>query len=98
MKTLTRLDLQDSLMKLGFLSRMEATRMVDSVLSEASNGIARQRVLKIAGFGTFFLRDKKERIGRNPKTGKEVMITPRQSISFRSSILLKKIILKRAEA
>ena len=87
--TLTRADLAESLHgKIG-LSRAESARMVETILDMMSDALARGENVKISGFGTFVLRDKGERIGRNPKTGEEVPITPRRVLSFRPSHLMK---------
>src|SRR5688572_13020954 len=88
--TLTRADLADTLnRKLGF-SRAEALDLVESILRNMCQAMSRGENVKISGFGTFVLRDKKERVGRNPKTGVEVPITPRRVMTFRASQLLKK--------
>jgi len=63
--------------------------LVESLLDEITNALVKEGHVKISSFGTFHIRTKSERIGRNPKTGKEVMITPRKSLSFRASHLLK---------
>ena len=74
--------------KLG-LSRSESLGMVESILSLMSDALASGENVKISGFGTFLLRDKSERIGRNPKTGVEVPITSRRVLTFRASQVLK---------
>ncbi|MGN3973540.1 integration host factor subunit alpha [Tsuneonella sp. SYSU-LHT278] len=87
--TLTRADLADTInRKLGF-SRAESLELVESILRHMCEAMSRGENVKISGFGTFVLRDKKERIGRNPKTGIEVPITPRRVMTFRASQLLK---------
>ena len=87
--TLTRADLAETInRKMGF-SRAESLDMVESVLAHMCNAMKDGENVKISGFGTFVLRDKKERIGRNPKTGVEVPITPRRVMTFRASQLLK---------
>jgi integration host factor subunit alpha len=63
--------------------------MVETILTHMSNALAKGENLKISGFGSFMLRDKAERIGRNPKTGVEVPITPRRVLTFRASQMLK---------
>ena len=74
--------------KLG-LSRSESLGMVESILGLMSDALASGENVKISGFGTFLLRDKSERIGRNPKTGVEVPITSRRVLTFRASQVLK---------
>lgn len=87
--TLTRADLADSInRKMGF-SRAESLAMVESILAKMCDAMADGENVKISGFGTFLLRDKKERVGRNPKTGVEVPITPRRVMTFRASQKLK---------
>lgn len=89
MSTLTRADLADAInRKLGF-SRSEALAMVESILGLMGGALAQGENVKISGFGTFLLRDKNERVGRNPKTGIEVPITPRRVLTFRASQMLK---------
>lgn len=63
--------------------------MVESILEHMSTALERGENVKISGFGTFLLRDKGERVGRNPKTGIEVPITPRRVMTFRASQMLK---------
>ena len=92
--TLTRADLAEAInRKMGF-SRAESLDMVESVLDHMSEALKRGENVKISGFGSFVLRDKKERIGRNPKTGVEVPITPRRVMTFRASQLLRERIAK----
>ncbi len=87
--TLTRADLADTInRKLGF-SRAESLELVEAILRHMCEAMSNGENVKISGFGTFVLRDKKERIGRNPKTGVEVPITPRRVLTFRASQLLK---------
>ena len=89
MNTLTRADLAEAINhKLG-LSRTDALAMVEAILSHMTEALAEGENVKISGFGTFLLRDKSERIGRNPKTGVEVPITPRRVMTFRASQMLK---------
>ena len=87
--TLTRADLAETInRKMGF-SRSESLALVESILTHMCNAMAHGENVKISGFGTFLLRDKKERVGRNPKTGVEVPITPRRVMTFRASQILK---------
>jgi integration host factor subunit alpha len=87
--TLTRADLAEVInRKLGF-SRAESLAMVETILDHMGEALAEGQNVKISGFGTFLLRDKKQRIGRNPKTGIEVPITPRRVLTFRASQILK---------
>ena len=87
--TLTRADLAEKInRKVGF-SRSESLAMVEAILDHMCGALAKGDNVKISGFGSFVLRDKNERIGRNPKTGVEVPITPRRVLTFRASQLLK---------
>jgi integration host factor subunit alpha len=87
--TQTRADLAESINRRVGLSRADSLDMVESVLRHMCEALAVGENVKISGFGTFLLRDKAERIGRNPKTGIEVPITPRRVLTFRASQMLK---------
>jgi integration host factor subunit alpha len=94
MNTLTRADLAESLnRKLGF-SRAESLDLVEAMLRIMCHALGEGENVKISGFGTFLLRDKSQRIGRNPRTGVEVPITPRRVLTFRASQMLKERIAK----
>lgn len=87
--TLTRADIAEKIyLKLG-LSRNESANLVEQVLEEMSSSLKRGEAVKISAFGSFVLRQKNERIGRNPKTGVEVPITPRRVMVFKASHVLK---------
>ncbi|HXF53545.1 MAG TPA: integration host factor subunit alpha [Hyphomicrobiaceae bacterium] len=88
-KTLTRADLADALVQKVGLPRNESHEMVEMVLAEISNTLARGEGVKLSSFGSFGIRQKGQRIGRNPKTGKEVPITPRRVLVFRPSHIMK---------
>jgi integration host factor subunit alpha len=88
-KTVTRADLADSLYQQLGLSRSESAELVDSVFEEMTDALLAGENVKISGFGSFILRDKKGRVGRNPKTGVEAHITPRRVLVFKASHLLK---------
>ena len=94
MNTLTRADLADAINRKLGLSRSESLTMVESILTHMGDAMESGENVKISGFGTFLLRDKAQRIGRNPKTGVEVPITPRRVLTFRASQLLKDRIAK----
>lgn len=87
--TLTRADLAETINRKMGLSRAESLDMVEEILDQMSDAMAKGQNVKISGFGSFILRDKRERVGRNPKTGIEVPITPRRVMTFRASQLLK---------
>jgi len=88
-KTLTRMDLADAVHEEVGLSRNESADLVEGVLTHMSDALANGNGVKISSFGTFSIRDKAARVGRNPKTGEEVPITPRRVLSFRPSHLMK---------
>ena len=94
MSTLTRADLAEALNRKLGLSRSESLGMVEAILDQMSDALEQGENVKISGFGTFLLRDKGERVGRNPKTGVEVPITPRRVLTFRASQMLKDRIIK----
>lgn len=83
--TLTRADLAELLNRKVGLSRSESAAIVEQVLQFVCEALEQGENVKISGFGTFVLRDKRERVGRNPKTGVEVPITPRRVLTFRPS-------------
>lgn len=83
--TLTRADIAAKINHKIGLSRNEAATIVESILDHVSDALTRGENVKISGFGTFVLRDKSQRIGRNPKTGVEVPILPRRVMTFRAS-------------
>ncbi len=87
--TMTRADLTDAVYQEVGLSRNESADLVDSVLSEIAGALVDGEVVKISSFGSFSVRQKGERIGRNPKTGEEVPILPRRVLIFRASNVLK---------
>ena len=88
-KTTTRSTLSEAVFKNVGLSRNESASLVDSVFSEILSSLINGDDVKISSFGTFIVRQKKERIGRNPKTGEEVPITARSVVTFRASNVLK---------
>jgi integration host factor subunit alpha len=87
--TLTRADLAESLHKNVGLSKAESSKLVESILDHMSNALAQGENVKISGFGSFLLRDKGARVGRNPKTGVEVPIAPRRVLTFRASQMMR---------
>ncbi|MDR6788802.1 integration host factor subunit alpha [Sphingomonas sp. BE138] len=86
---MTRADLAESLHKQVGLSRADSARFVEQILDHMCGALAEGENVKISGFGTFVLRDKGERIGRNPKTGVEVPIAPRRVLTFRASQMMR---------
>ena len=88
-KTLTRADLAEALVNKVGLPRNESQDVVEMVLGEISTALARGEGVKLSSFGSFGIRQKGQRVGRNPKTGKEVPITPRRVLVFRPSNIMK---------
>ena len=87
--TVTRADLSEAVYREIGLSRSESAILVETVIDHISGSLLKGETVKLAGFGTFSLRDKKERIGRNPKTGKEVPITSRRVLVFKPSKIMR---------
>ena len=88
-RTVTRADLSEAVyQKLG-LSRTESSALVEAVLAEICGGLVRGEAVKLSSFGSFLVRSKGQRIGRNPKTGVEVPIEPRRVLVFKPSNVLK---------
>ncbi len=92
--TLTRADLSDVVHRRLGLSRAESAGVVERVLHHMCHALADGHNVKVSGFGTFILRDKGQRIGRNPKTGIEVPIAPRRVMTFRASQIMRDRIAK----
>jgi integration host factor subunit alpha len=90
--TVTRADLSEAVYQEVGLSRNESADLVESVLSEIADTLTRGETVKISSFGSFSVRQKGQRIGRNPKTGEEVPILPRKVLVFRASNVLKSMI------
>lgn len=87
--TLTRADLAESLHRNVGLSKAESSKLVESILDHMTGALAKGENVKISGFGSFLLRDKGARVGRNPKTGVEVPIAPRRVLTFRASQMMR---------
>ncbi len=87
--TITRAQLSESVYREVGLSRNESAELLEAVLRQVSDALARGESVKISSFGSFSVRRKEQRIGRNPKTGEEVPILPRKVLVFRPSQVLK---------
>lgn len=93
LKTLTRAELRESVYsRLPQLSRSQISNLVDAVFEEMALAFLRDEPVKLRGFGTFKIRKKRQRIGRNPKTGVDAIITPRKVITFHASQTLVALI------
>lgn len=88
-RTVTRVDLAEAVYKQVGLSRRESAGLVEMVLAEITEKLALGETVKLSSFGSFVVRDKGERVGRNPKTGIEVPIMQRRVIVFKPSNVLK---------
>jgi len=88
-KTITRADLCEAVYQKVGLSRTESATLVELVLKEITDCLERGETVKLSSFGSFVVRKKGQRIGRNPKTGKEVPISPRRVMVFKPSAILK---------
>ena len=88
-RTLTRADLSEAVYQEVGLSRSESSQLVESVLNEIADTLVKGETVKLSSFGSFQVREKGGRIGRNPKTGEEVPIAPRRVLVFRASHVLK---------
>ena len=87
--TVTRAQLTEAVYQEVGLSRNESAELVESVIAEISHALERGEMVKISSFGSFAVRHKGQRVGRNPKTGQEVPISPRRVLVFRASHSLK---------
>ena len=87
--TLTRADLSEAVFHAVGLSRNESAQMVEDMIEEICAALSRGETVKLSSFGTFTVRQKSQRMGRNPKTGHEVPIAPRRVLVFRPSHVLK---------
>jgi integration host factor subunit alpha len=88
-QTLTRADLSEAVFRAVGLSRNESAQMVEDILEEVCAALAHGETVKLSSFGTFSVRQKSQRVGRNPKTGHQVPIAPRRVLVFRPSHVLK---------
>ena len=88
-ETVTRARLSEAVYQEVGLSRNESAELVEAVIAEISGALERGEIVKISSFGSFAIRQKGQRVGRNPKTGQEVPISPRRVLVFRASHTLK---------
>ncbi len=88
-KTLTRADLSEAVHRQIGLSRTESAELVKSIIGAVADALIAGEKVKLSSFGTFLIRKKGGRVGRNPKTGEEVPITPRRVLVFRPSQVMK---------
>ena len=89
-KAVTRVELYDAVYRNVGLSRSESSALVEVVLKEISDSVARGETVKLSSFGTFTVRQKGKRMGRNPKTGIDVPISPRRVVVFKASAIMKR--------
>ncbi len=95
MRTITRADVADTIYREVGLSRKDSEEILDTVIDSIVNAISAGNDVKLSSFGTFSLRSKKERIGRNPKTKEEAIISSRKVVTFKPSNTMKAIINKK---
>lgn len=88
-RTVTRADLADAIAAHAHVSRQDGAKYLETILRQLERAIVAGDTVKIARFGNFVVRAKRERVGRNPKTGQEVPITPRRVVTFRPSQMLR---------
>ncbi|MDB2415264.1 integration host factor subunit alpha [Rickettsiales bacterium] len=93
-ETVTRAHLVDKIYRRFGYSRAECSDIIDSIIEEINDGLDKEGEVKLSSFGTFKVRSKKARVGRNPKTKKEVPISARKVVSFYASNILKDLINK----
>jgi integration host factor subunit alpha len=91
--TLTRAELSEAVHGQMGLSRAECYSLVESIIEHMASALEKGETVKISGFGTFLVRDKPARVGRNPKTGVEVPITPRKVLTFRASQKMRDLVM-----
>ncbi len=91
-RTITRAQLSEAVYQEVGLSRNESADLVEVVLEQISDALSHGDSVKISSFGSFIVRQKSQRIGRNPKTGEEVPIRPRRVLVFRASHVLKDLV------
>ncbi len=93
-KTVTRADLVEALAKRANMQRADANRLLTRMLEMMQDSLVDGETVKLSRFGNFNVRAKRQRIGRNPKTGEEVPITPRRVVTFRPSQMLREFVEK----
>jgi len=93
-KTLTRADLVEALARRANMQRADANRLLTRMLEMVQDALVDGETVKLSRFGNFNVRAKRQRVGRNPKTGEEVPITPRRVVTFRPSQMLREFVEK----
>jgi integration host factor subunit alpha len=93
-KTITRADLVEALARRAGMQRADANRLLTSMLDRLQDALVAGNAVKLSRFGNFVVRAKRQRVGRNPKTGEEVPITPRKVVTFRPSQMLREFVEK----
>jgi integration host factor subunit alpha len=93
-KTVTRADLVEALAKRANMQRADANRLLTRMLEMMQDALVDGDTVKLSRFGNFNVRAKRQRLGRNPKTGEEVPITPRRVVTFRPSQMLREFVEK----
>ncbi len=91
-KTVTRADLVEALARRAGVQRNDANRLLGAMLEHIEAALVAGETVKLSRFGNFAVRQKRQRVGRNPKTGQEVPITPRRVVTFRASQMLRDLV------
>jgi len=91
-KTVTRADLVEALARRAGVQRNDANRLLGAMLEHIEEALVAGETVKLSRFGNFAVRQKRQRVGRNPKTGQEVPITPRRVVTFRASQMLRDLV------
>jgi len=89
MVVLTKVEMAERLLEVVGLNKREAREVIDMFFEEIRLALEHNESVKLSGFGNFEPRDKRQRPGRNPKTGEEVAITARRVVTFKSGMKLK---------
>jgi integration host factor subunit alpha len=97
-ETITRADFIERFSKQLFIPHEQSSFFLELIIQQIYEALHESQQLKISSFGTFLVHDKKERVGRNPKTGEEAVVTSRKSVSFRASPILRNRVNKKSHA
>ncbi|MDR2794750.1 MAG: integration host factor subunit alpha [Holosporaceae bacterium] len=92
LETLTRSHVANAITEEFGVTKFLASEMLEEILNEIASALVNEEIVKIAGFGTFSVKHKKERMGRNPKTLEAAVIPPKKTLTFKASPILKKIV------
>jgi integration host factor subunit alpha len=88
-KTITRLQLAEAVYKTAHVSRIQSAALVEAFLTEITECLERGEPVRLSSFGSFIVRERRQRLGRNPKTGRQVKIPARRVLLFKPSAVLR---------